>query len=382
MTSERLRVLSFFGTRPEAIKMAPVVLAMQREPSRFEPIVCVTGQHREMLDQVLQTFEIVPDHDLAVMVPNQTLAGLTAKVLEQADRVLLEVQPNIVLVQGDTTTAFAASLAAFYRNVPVGHVEAGLRTGDLRDPFPEEANRVLIDHLAQYCFAPTTMNRDALLAEHVNEKRIFVTGNTGIDALLITRGKVENRRPEEWRNDWGAALPAIAAGGSRIVLITMHRRESFGDKLRGIFESISAVASAHRQVEFIYPVHLNPNVAEPARAILGGHPNIHLIKPLAYEPFVYLMNRAALILTDSGGIQEEAPSLGKPVIVVRDRTERQEALRAGTVKLGGTNPAKLVRMMNEALNADTNPATGENPYGDGHAAVCIVNHLWAELGRG
>ena len=360
--------------------MAPVVLAMQRQRERFNPIVCVSGQHREMLDQVLKTFAIAPEYDLAVMVANQTLAGLTAKVVEQTDVVLAATKPDVVLVQGDTTTAFAAALASFYRNVPIGHVEAGLRTGDLRDPFPEEANRILIDHLAQYHFAPTSMNRDALIAEHVDEKRIFVTGNTGIDALLITRAKVENRRPEDWADAWGSALVSLQRQACKLVLITMHRRESFGDKLRGIFESIRAVAREHPEVEFIYPVHLNPHVGEPARAILGDAANVHLIAPLAYEPFVYLMNRAALIVTDSGGIQEEAPSLGKPVIVVRDRTERQEALAAGTVKLGGTDPGKLVPMISDALTGGDATAS-ENPYGDGNAASRILSHLLKGFNR-
>lgn len=359
--------------------MAPLVLAMKRDSERFDPIVCVTGQHREMLDQVLRAFNITADHDLCVMLANQTLAGLTAKVIEGVDGVLVETKPDIVLVQGDTTTAFAAALASFYRNVPVGHVEAGLRTGDLRDPFPEEANRILIDHLASYCFAPTELNRETLRAEHVDERHIFVTGNTGIDALLITRAKVENRRAADWGSVWGSASGALEKDSTDVVLITMHRRESFGEKLRGIFESVRAVASDNPAVQFIYPVHLNPNVTEPARAILGGFPNVHLIEPLAYEPFVYLMNRAALIVTDSGGIQEEAPSLGKPVIVARDRTERTEALAAGTVKLGGTSPEKLVPLMQAALAWREVATSRDNPYGDGNAASRILSCLSTEF---
>jgi UDP-N-acetylglucosamine 2-epimerase (non-hydrolysing) len=361
--------------------MAPVVLAMQRDTQRFKPSVCVTGQHREMVDQVIQTFAMGVQHDLAVMLHDQTLAGLTAKVIERTDAVLLKAKPDIVLVQGDTTTALAAALAAFYRGVPVGHVEAGLRTGNLRDPFPEEANRIIIDDIAQYCFAPTAMNRDALLAERVDKERIFVTGNTGIDALLMTAAKVAGRRVSDWPGVWGSAVDCLQNDASTVVLITMHRRESFGHKLRGILESIRLTAREHRDVAFIYPVHLNPNVATPARVILGRSPNVHLIEPLAYEPFVYLMNRTSLIVTDSGGIQEEAPSLGKPVIVVRDRTERQEALAAGTITLGGTDPAKLVPLMNEALRSGPRAVSGENPYGDGHAASRILNHLAMELGR-
>lgn len=378
-----LKVLFVFGTRPEAIKMAPLVLAMRRDHIRFNPVVCVTGQHREMLDAVLHTFGIVPDVDLEVMVPSQTLASLSARVLEKVDETLLRTQPDLVLVQGDTTTAFAGTLAAFYRNVPVGHVEAGLRTGDLRDPFPEEANRILIDRLARYCFAPTVMNRLTLLKEGVRHEQIFVTGNTGIDALLITRETIADKPADAWLAHWGSAADVIKDSSRDMVLITMHRRESFGPKLEEIFNSIAAVADAHPSVDFVYPVHLNPNVSRPARAILQGRPNVHLIRPLPYQPFVYLMNRACLIVTDSGGIQEEAPSLGKRVIVVRDKTERQEALSGGTIRLSGVSALTLVKLVTDALSVprDASPAI-DNPYGDGNAAEKILKIIWEDLGGG
>ena len=362
--------------------MAPVIRAMQQEPGRYEPVVCVTGQHREMLHPVLRTFDITPAHDLNVMVMNQTLAGLTAKVIERADEIIVKMEPNIVLVQGDTTTAFAAALAAFYRKIPVGHIEAGLRTGDLDDPFPEEANRILIDRLAQYCFAPTEMNRETLLQEGIKENCIFVTGNTGIDALLLTRDKVAEKDAGTWRSEFGPALPDINDAAKEIVLITLHRRESFGPRLRGLFESIRRTASRWKDVSFIYPVHLNPNVGGPAEEILAAIGNVHLIPPLPYEPFVFLMNRSRLIVTDSGGIQEEAPSIGKPVLVVRERTERQEALEAGTIKLAGTDGATLEAMIDAVLGTSALAyRIGPNPYGDGTASAKILTALYEASGR-
>jgi UDP-N-acetylglucosamine 2-epimerase (non-hydrolysing) len=376
MTLSRLRVLCLFGTRPEAIKMAPLVLAMRRSPEHYQPIVCTTGQHREMLDQVMTTFGISADYDLNVMSPDQSLAALSARVIERADEVLLSAKPDIVLVQGDTTTAFAACVAAFYRRVPVGHVEAGLRTGDLRDPFPEEANRVLIDHLADYCFAPTNGNKETLLKEGISSERIFVTGNTGIDALLIARAKIAGGSPDDWPNVWGSAFGVLGKPDTKVVLITMHRRESFGPRLQRIFQSIRSVAVDNPDTHFIYPVHLNPNVAAPAGRILGDVANIHLIEPISYEPFVYLMNRAVLIVTDSGGIQEEAPSIGKPVIVVRETTERQEALEGGFVKLAGTNGATIAALINTSLRESQPPRRkGPNPYGDGKASESILRIL-------
>lgn len=377
MSAKILRVLFVFGTRPEAIKMAPLVLAMQQARDRFEPIVCVTGQHREMLDQVLKAFEIVPEIDLKVMSHNQSLASLTSRVLETLDEVLLRTKPDVVLVQGDTTTAAASALCAFYRQIPVGHVEAGLRTGNLADPFPEEANRILIDDIASFCFAPTTYNQETLLKEGVKTERIFVTGNTGIDALLITREKVVRQNARTWRNEFGVAMGDIEDPSKEIVLITLHRRESFGPKLRGVFEAIRCTATKWKKVSFIYPVHLNPNVTRPAREVLGEVSNIHLIEPLPYEPFVFLMNRSRLILTDSGGIQEEAPSIGKPVIVVRETTERQEGLEAGTVKLGGTNGATLAGMIDDVLSTPgSRYKVGPNPYGDGTTSAQILTALY------
>lgn len=382
MSSGVLRVLFVFGTRPEAIKMAPLVLAMQRANDRFKPIVCVTGQHREMLDQVLKAFEITPEIDLAVMSHDQPLSKLAARVLEALDLVLTHTQPDIVLVQGDTTTAAASALCAFYRRIPIGHVEAGLRTGDLADPFPEEANRILIDDLASFCFAPTEYNRQTLLKEGVKSERIFVTGNTGIDALFITRDKVVQRDPGSWRGVFGSATSDIGDTSKEIVLITLHRRESFGPKLRGVLEAIGRTALKWSDVSFVYPVHLNPNVTAPAGEILGEMVNVHLIKPLPYEPFVFLMNRSRLILTDSGGIQEEAPSIGKPVIVVREVTERQEALEAGTITLGGTDGPTLAPMIDGFLSNSTSAYPARpNPYGDGTASVKILKALYEASAR-
>lgn len=373
-----LRILTVFGTRPEAIKMAPLILAMQRAPKRFTPLVCVTGQHREMLHQVLDTFGIKPHHDLAVMAPNQTLAGLTARILSGVDEVLTRENPDLVLVQGDTTTAFAAAVAAFYRHVPVGHVEAGLRTGDFENPFPEELNRALIDRFVRFCFAPTTFNRQALRGENVPAKRIFVTGNTGIDALLLMRERVSAEGDAEWTHLWGGAASAIR-GDDPLALITAHRRESFGAKMRAMFTAFRNLARRHPDWEFVYPVHLNPNVREPAAKILAGLPNVHLIEPLPYAPFVFLMDRASLILTDSGGVQEEAPSLGKPVVVMRETTERQEALRAGTVVLAGNTGKGLEQTVERLMKAAARPSKARrNPYGDGQAAERILDIIWKE----
>jgi UDP-N-acetylglucosamine 2-epimerase (non-hydrolysing) len=374
--AKKLRALFVFGTRPEAIKMAPVIRAMGLQKERYEPVVCVTGQHREMLDQVLNAFEIIPQIDLALMSHDQSLASLTARVLEALDAVLLRVKPDIVLVQGDTTSAAASALAAFYRRIPVGHVEAGLRTGNLADPFPEEANRILIDQLSSLCFAPTDYNRQTLLKEGVKPDRIVVTGNTGIDALFIIRDRVVQKKASTWQNEFGSAVSDIQDPGKQIVLITLHRRESFGTKLRGVLRAIGRTAAKWPNVSFVYPVHLNPNVSGPAKEILAGIGNVRLIPPLSYEPFVFLMNRARLIVTDSGGIQEEAPSIGKPVLVVRERTERQEALEAGTVKLAGTDGAALQRMIDGILNASpADDKPGPNPYGDGAASARILTAL-------
>lgn len=362
--------------------MAPLILAMKREPQRFAAVVCVTGQHRQMLDQVLATFGIQPDHDLAVMTEGQTLAALTERILRTMDEVLAEERPDLVLVQGDTTSAFITALAAFYRKIPVAHVEAGLRTGDFSHPFPEEANRVLIDRIATLCFAPTERNRRALLAEGVPADRVFVTGNTGIDALLLIREKFHLRSAMHWQEWWGSAGPVLADSGSHIILVTAHRRESFGERIVDMFHALRQLAERHSNWHFIYPIHPNPNVMQPAGEILGNLANVHLIAPLPYEAFVYLMDRSALILTDSGGVQEEAPSLAKPVVVMREKTERVEALEAGTVILAGNTGKDLVETV-ESMVANPKIQSAlkrkNNPYGDGHAAERIVSILWEKL---
>ena len=380
-----------FGTRPEAIKLAPVILALKRESS-IQCQVCVTGQHRQMLDQVLEVFEIKPDVDLNLMRPNQTLGGLTARAMEALDGYLATEKPDFIIVQGDTTTVLCAALAAFYHKIPVGHVEAGLRTGDLQSPWPEEANRVLTTRLAALHFAPTESNRANLLKEGVSDAKVHVTGNTVIDALMLAIFKVRHTPP------YIPGLPAIlqptvcrlrsATDASRVVLITGHRRENFGDGFESICQAIAQLARRFPDTHFVYPVHLNPNVREPVQRILNkgngadhGSPsgvlaNIHLIEPLPYLPFVALMERATLILTDSGGVQEEAPSLGKPVLVMRGTTERPEAVDSGTVKLVGTS-SKMI--YSETVRLLTDPEAYQqmqrthNPYGDGKASARIVS---------
>ncbi len=363
------RVSLIFGTRPEAIKLAPLILALRAEPD-LEPHVCVTAQHREMLDQVLAIFGIVPDDDLDLMRPDQTLAGLTSRAVAAVDGYLQRAQPDLVLVQGDTTTVFCAALAAFYRGIPVGHVEAGLRTGDLHAPFPEEANRLLTTRLADLHFAPTATSRDNLLGEGVPVAHVHVTGNTVIDALLIARGRVLAAPPEV------PGLPADLVDGTRpLVLITGHRRENFGEGFRAVCRGIARLARGFPGHAFVYPVHLNPHVQAPVNELLGGLDNVHLIAPLPYLPFVRLMDRATLILTDSGGVQEEAPSLGKPVLVMRATTERPEAVSAGTVKLVGTDEELLVAEATRLLAdpaAHAAMARAINPYGDGLATGRIV----------
>ncbi len=396
----RPRVSVVFGTRPEAIKLAPVVLAC-RARSDLECHVCVTGQHRQMLDQVLEMFQIRPDADLDVMCPNQTLAGLTARLIESLDRYLERESPDMVLVQGDTTTVFCGAWTAFYRRIPVGHVEAGLRTGNLDAPWPEEANRVLTSRLARLHFAPTESARANLLREGVPADRVFTTGNTVIDALLYAVRKVRHRppvvpglpealQPAVCGRNAGGAGSARAGSARRLVLITGHRRESFGGGFESICRAIATLARRFPEVSFVYPVHLNPNVREPVYRVLrpgqgSGQEhapgNIHLIEPLDYLPFVALMDAATLVLTDSGGIQEEAPSLGKPVLVMRDTTERPEALETGCVKLVGTDQERIVGGVTALLEASSaSPAVaGEgaeicpSPYGDGQAAGRIVD---------
>lgn len=373
-----VRVLSVFGTRPEAIKMAPVVLALA-ESERFDSRVCVTAQHREMLDQVLNLFDIKPDYDLNVMQQGQDLFDVTARSLLGLRDVLRKDKPDLVLVQGDTTTCFTAALAAFYEHIPIGHVEAGLRTGDLQAPFPEEANRSLVGRIATYHFPPTEGSRQNLLAEGIHEDSIWVTGNTVIDALLMVRDKVDQYSPDYWQTSFGDQLyQRIMDKSRKMILITGHRRENFGQGFIDLCSAIRDIAVKHQDWDLIYPVHLNPNVQKPVGDILGGHSNIYLIKPQHYAPFVWLMDQSDMILTDSGGIQEEAPSLGKPVIVMREVTERPEAVEAGTVKLVGTSRYKIFNGVQKVLqNNDVyeGMARAHNPYGDGHAVSRIMSIL-------
>lgn len=371
------KVLSIFGTRPEAIKMAPVVKELEKRSSQFISKVCVTAQHRQMLDQVLQLFEINPDHDLDIMKPGQDLFDITCNVLKGIKPVMEMECPDIVLVHGDTTTTMAASLAAYYCRIPVGHVEAGLRSGNKYSPFPEEINRIIAGTLSDLHFAPTENARQNLLREGKAETTIHTTGNTVVDALLTVTMKIENDahlRPN-LEQQFNFLDPQ-----KRLILVTGHRRENFGVGFENICQALASIAESNKDVEILYPVHLNPNVQEPVRRILGHSKlrNIHLIEPVDYLPFVYLMNRSYLIITDSGGVQEEAPSLGKPVLVMRDTTERPEAVTAGTVKLVGTNIDKIVEETLRLLcdsEAYNYMSKAHNPYGDGNAAKRIVKIL-------
>ncbi|HEY9142998.1 MAG TPA: UDP-N-acetylglucosamine 2-epimerase (non-hydrolyzing) [Arenimonas sp.] len=364
------RIMVVFGTRPEAIKMAPVVAALKATPG-LETLVCVTAQHRQMLDQVLDLFGLVPDDDLDLMAPGQSLPDLFARILTGMSTVLEARRPDLVLVHGDTSTTLATALAAFYARVPVGHVEAGLRTGDLQAPWPEEANRRLTAPITSLHFAPTARSRDNLLAENLPAASIHVTGNTVIDALLAVVGRIEAE--PELATSLAARFPFLDAG-KRLVLVTGHRRENFGEGFEQMCLAIRDLAQ-RGDTQVLYPVHLNPQVQAPVKRILGDVPGVVLVEPQDYLPFVYLMTRAHLILTDSGGIQEEAPSLGKPVLVMRDTTERPEAVDAGTVRLVGTDRARIVaeasRLLDDA-NAHAAMARAHNPYGDGHAATRIA----------
>jgi len=363
------RVMFCFGTRPEAIKLAPVIQELARHPREFEPVVLVTAQHRYMLDQVLRVFDIAPDYDLNLMKPGQSLSDVTTGALRGVERVLRRVRPDMAIVQGDTTTAFAAALAAFYERIPVGHVEAGLRTDDKYSPYPEEMNRRLVSSLADLHFAPTRSAEQNLLREGVPRGRIHVTGNTVVDALKATlRSKV----------DWRVPVVDLVAPQHRIILVTAHRRESFGLGFEGVCHALRMIVEQNPDVDVVYPVHLNPNVRRPVRAILGGVPRVHLIQPLEYLPFVMLMERSYVILTDSGGIQEEAPALGKPVLVLRDVTERPEAVESGTAVLVGTEPDMIVRTAERLLHSNSayrKMARARNPFGDGHASTRIVRAL-------
>lgn len=368
------KVLLVFGTRPEAIKMAPLVQYLKTDKS-FDARVCVTAQHRQMLDQVIELFEIVPEFDLQLMKPGQDLTDITTGVLSGLKEVLAEWIPDIILVHGDTSTTFAAALAAFYKKIPVGHVEAGLRTGDIHSPWPEEANRKLASVVTEWHFAPTTTARDNLLKEGVAAKQIYVTGNTVIDALLQVRDKITK---DEHLQEQFASRFSFLDESKRLILVTGHRRENFGDGFERICKALAQIAQENQNVQILYPVHLNPNVQEPVNRLLSNIDNVYLIEPQDYLPFVYLMNRSTLILTDSGGVQEEAPSLGKPVLVMRDTTERPEAVAAGTVRLTGTNVEEIVLQTTLLLN-DQNAydamAYSHNPYGDGQACARIVEIL-------
>lgn len=369
-----MKVLTVFGTRPEAIKMAPLVHALA-DDADFEAKVCVTAQHREMLDQVLDLFEITPDYDLNIMKPGQDLTDITCRILEGLKAVFADFQPDVVLVHGDTATTMATSLAAFYHRIPVGHVEAGLRTGNLYSPWPEEGNRKIAGHLAQYHFAPTENSRQNLLNESIPDSHISVTGNTVIDALLWVKEKVMGN--QNMMAELAGNYPFIDPN-KKMLLVTGHRRESFGGGFERICHALADIAQAHPDVQVVYPVHLNPNVSEPVKRILHGIDNIILISPQEYLPFVYLMNHAYLILTDSGGIQEEAPSLGKPVLVMRDTTERPEAVDAGTVRLVGTDTQTIVNEVNRLLTDEAEyheMSRAHNPYGDGHACQRILAAL-------
>lgn len=368
-------VLFIFGTRPEAIKLCPVIREMRRR-NRLAVRVLVTAQHRAMLDQVLDCFEVHPDYDLDLMQPGQTLAQTTARVLTALDPVLVQDPPAMAVVQGDTTTTMAGAMAAFYRSVPVAHVEAGLRTGDLNQPFPEEFNRLITTVVTALHFAPTEGARRNLLKEGVPANRIYVTGNTGIDAVLQVAGALEQGRLPAPRWPW-------LDSGCRLIVVTAHRRESFGEGIERICDALVELAS-RPGVQIVYPVHRNPNVLDPVTRRLGGHPHIVLTEPLEYVSFVDLMRRAHFIVTDSGGIQEEAPSLGKPVLVLRERTERPEAVEAGTVKLVGSDPHRIleeaVRLLDDSAEYQRRSRI-HNPYGDGHASQRITEAIEAHLGR-
>lgn len=372
------KILLVFGTRPEAIKMAPLVKAFQKDTGHFETRVCVTAQHRQMLDQVLEVFGITPDYDLNIMAPNQDLYDITSKVLMGLREVLKDFHPDTVLVHGDTTTSMAASLAAFYMQIPVGHVEAGLRTYNMLSPWPEEMNRQVTDRICTYYFAPTSQSKDNLLRENIDENKIFVTGNTVIDALLMAVDIISSTPGMEERIVKELKEKGYETGSREYILVTGHRRENFGEGFLQICKAIKELAHLHPEMDIVYPVHLNPNVQKPVYELLSGLNNVYLISPLDYLPFIYAMQHSTLLLTDSGGVQEEAPSLGKPVLVMRDTTERPEAVEAGTVKLVGTNAEAIVSSVTALLKDKElykRMSETHNPYGDGQACERILRAL-------
>lgn len=388
---QKKRVMLVFGTRPEAIKVAPLVKEFQKHTDRFETIVCVTGQHREMLDQVLHLFDIKPDYDLNIMKQGQDLYDVTARVLTGLRDVYSESKPDVVFVHGDTTTSMAAALAAFYQQIPVAHIEAGLRTHNIYSPWPEEMNRQITSRISVYNLAPTALSKENLLKEGINESTIIITGNTVIDALHLVLDKIKSDKslqseikntllesglPGAMVDDYMSSLP----NKRKLVLITGHRRENFGDGFINMCNAIKTLTEKYPDVDFVYPMHLNPNVRKPIKEIFGdsSDTNIYFIEPLEYLPFVYLMNQSTLVLTDSGGIQEEAPGLGKPVLVMRDTTERPEAVDAGTVKLVGTNYELIVSETSRLLNDEeyyNTMSQANNPYGDGRACERIIEFI-------
>lgn len=372
------KILLVFGTRPEAIKMAPLVKVFQKDTEHFETRVCVTAQHRQMLDQVLEVFGITPEYDLNIMAPNQDLYDITAKVLMGLREVLKDFRPDTVLVHGDTTTSMAASLAAFYMQIPVGHVEAGLRTYNMLSPWPEEMNRQVTDRICTYYFAPTEQSKKNLLQENIDEKKIFITGNTVIDALLMAVDIISSTPGMEEKIAKEFQEKGYTVGNREYILVTGHRRENFGEGFLHICKAIKELAALHPDMDIVYPVHLNPNVQKPVYELLSGVDNVYLISPLDYLPFIYAMQHSTLLLTDSGGVQEEAPSLGKPVLVMRDTTERPEAVEAGTVKLVGTDAEAIVSNVTALLQDKEmykRMSETHNPYGDGQACERIMAAL-------
>jgi len=372
------KILIVFGTRPEAIKMAPLVKEFQKQQDHFEVRVCVTAQHREMLDQVLDLFQIAPDYDLNIMKPGQDLYDVTSNILLKIKPVLEGFNPDVILVHGDTATTFSASLAAYYQKIKTGHVEAGLRTGDLYSPWPEEGNRRLTGVLADYHFSPTSTSKNNLLNEGISKSSVFVTGNTVIDALQLVLNRIKNNEDLRLKIESAIFQSGFQELNSKFILVTGHRRENFGQGFLNICEALRVLARNNPDVNILYPVHLNPNVREPVSKILSSISNIKLVEPFQYEEFIYLMSKSYLILTDSGGIQEEAPSLGKPVLVMRDTTERPEAVEAGTVKLVGPNQDNIIKEVQKLLNDNSEyrkMSKAHNPYGDGNASEKILNVL-------